>query len=627
MRRLFFSFSFSFFFALAGCSSTTDATQLIVVVDTNLMAPMELDEVTIVVTGPSAVSSSTSEALTGPGAPPFPLSLTVLPEGEALGPVTIAALGSLGGMEVVRSEVTTHLTAGESKTVRLLLLRGCIGRPCAADQTCAENGCTLIERAAEDLEPFTTEPEPFSSSDPCVETAWDQDDDGQGAVTCGGMDCNDLEGLSFAGGIEECDGIDNDCDGSTDEDCDCAPLGSTEGCTTMCGSMGSRTCGDAGVWGSCAATEICNGIDDDCDGDTDEGFDYAPVAPRMIGTAGNDPSEPYMAFAEDRFHVTYIAEAGSNDGIHYLSVNRTGDSGGAAPFFVERDARRPRIAWSGTDFGLVWWDPDVVSCGTGCSRTDRRVNFAVMDTMGVITGAIDRLESAASNPPTPRVVWNGTGFAASWYDSAVYLQTFDAAGARTGTPANVESSNDGPHDMIWTGSSYAFLISRNKHVYFNQGTPAAFLDPSPEIHNAANDVEVPVLVKTDSGFFVAWAGENGRVTSTAFLNETGELTSPVTTHLPAGADARDRIRPQIAAAPGQLFLVLEAEDAMGNKDLYFARFRGDGTELQALTRFTSAPSVDDEPTIAYGGGGLAVTYLGRETGEPELYFTSLACAP
>jgi len=75
---------------------------------------------------------------------------------------------------------------------------------------------------------------------------------------------------------ETCDGFDNDCDGTVDNDVSTAcPTGLPGIC-----ALGTMTCdvGGTGTWSSCiqdnqAVTETCDGQDNDCDGDVDEGFD------------------------------------------------------------------------------------------------------------------------------------------------------------------------------------------------------------------------------------------------------------------------------------------------------------------------------------------------------------------
>ncbi|MCC6526795.1 MAG: hypothetical protein IT373_29370 [Polyangiaceae bacterium] len=78
-------------------------------------------------------------------------------------------------------------------------------------------------------------------------------------------------------GVESCNLLDDDCDGQADEGCNCVN-GQIQPCGTDVGACvaGTQTC-SGGAWGSCAGavgptTETCNNIDDDCDGSTDEGL-------------------------------------------------------------------------------------------------------------------------------------------------------------------------------------------------------------------------------------------------------------------------------------------------------------------------------------------------------------------
>ncbi len=122
----------------------------------------------------------------------------------------------------------------------------------------------------------------YGDADEVVQ-ACDQPDGTSGDDT----DCDDTDAAVNPGADEVCNGIDDDCDGEIDEadatggdtfyaDDDGDGYGDADDTTTACsqpeGYVDDDTDCDDTNWAiNPGATEFCNGIDDDCDGDVDEG--------------------------------------------------------------------------------------------------------------------------------------------------------------------------------------------------------------------------------------------------------------------------------------------------------------------------------------------------------------------
>ncbi len=94
----------------------------------------------------------------------------------------------------------------------------------------------------------------------------DNDGDGFASINSEGSDCDDGEPLTFPGNIELCDGIDNDCSGAVDEGFD-----QDQDAVTSCGPDGQPDtadddCDDADPSVHPEAPERCDLRDNDCDG-------------------------------------------------------------------------------------------------------------------------------------------------------------------------------------------------------------------------------------------------------------------------------------------------------------------------------------------------------------------------
>lgn len=130
--------------------------------------------------------------------------------------------------------------------------------------TAAQFACMSPGVAGLDAGPGDTGPQ-----DPCL--ASDLDGDGYGTdPLCPRTDCDEGNFGVHPGATEACNGLDEDCDGEIDEDLgeSFCGVGVCRGLVPNCVDGKASAC----IPNLTGNPETCNGLDDDCDGEVDEGL-------------------------------------------------------------------------------------------------------------------------------------------------------------------------------------------------------------------------------------------------------------------------------------------------------------------------------------------------------------------
>jgi large repetitive protein len=190
-------------------------------------------------------------------------------------------------------------------------------------------------------------------------------------------DCDDTDSAINTDATEDCDSVDNNCDGTIDEGC---------GSSTFCDSdadgydsaslCGGTDCDDSDAAINKAATEICDDIDNDCDGLVDDGLPTATYYADVDGDTYGDATDSevdcamptgYVADDTDCDDTDIAVNTAATEACDSIDNNCDGtiDEGCGSATFCDADADG--------------FDSASLCGGTDCDDSDSAVNPSVVE--------------------------------------------------------------------------------------------------------------------------------------------------------------------------------------------------------------------------------------------------------
>jgi len=398
------------------------------------------------------------------------------------------------------------------------------------------------------------------------------------------------------------------------------------------GSCGDD-CDDTNPNAHPGGTEICDGVDNDCNGIVDDNMTYVPSGQGDVRVSGPSKlSEPGgIAYNGKLYGVNYDTKVSDYYRNYFKGLSATGTTVvSETPIAKQLDNNvfAGSIAWTGAMFGTAWSDP---------RNTDYDIYFNRLDADGKKLGPDLRLTEATGYSLGPDVIWNGSEFLVTWYlqltagGPTIYGQRIGVDGAKLGgvvqltQPVWFAESPRLAEGISKLGLAFNMGDANSQQVGFRLLGPD-FSSPGSLIQLSKDTGTGPAVVWNGDRYVVVYYKKKNGVPEDsiwgAAVDEKGKVVTPET-RLTAGAKHAETVD---VLALGNRLLLVWADDHDGNYELYSKMLSADLKELAPRRRITKNSSDTLYPIAAFGpNGDVGVLFWDDRPGSWQTYFTRLVC--
>jgi hypothetical protein len=384
-------------------------------------------------------------------------------------------------------------------------------------------------------------------------------------------------------------------------------------------SLTADDCDDNNKGVYTGASEVCDGVDNDCNGkdELEEGTAINGSAADFVKTG--DPITPAIAWSptSKQYGVVWAA-----NGIYFARMSANGTMVGSPVQVGTGFPETPRIAWNGTHFGVSW-------------LTAGKVMFRRVTTAATFPDAAKTISDGASKATDADLAATPTGWMAIWSDirsntfGTLYAHIIDATGNPVGVDTQV-ATNAGTNRAPAIASAGTGLIAAqergttslsNSVKIFNMsptsvvsGEKVVSADPLPLGTTAAR----PAIASTSAGLAMAWSESTAGADKVRYYEQrtNGQAACSALT-LPGGFPA---VVGGVAAR-GDARVVVFGQDSNLSAKVQLVRVKADCKS--PLTQKIADADLPDwisfgVPDLAWSDQSAVVVWIDQSTGNSVL---------
>jgi hypothetical protein len=515
-------------------------------------------------------------------------ALAVVGAGFMCAPLLTSSCGSKSGLRATR-DGGTSIDAGPDVEPQECVTNA----DCVPDDLCSRSEC---------VEGFCTPPTPIvcDDQDECTEDTCKPEDG-----TC------DFRELA----------LDQDGDGFKGPRPGFAP-----GAPGSCGD----DCDDTSAKAYPGGTEVCDGVDNNCNGVIDEGATYVPVGQGDILVSGKNLSgRGGLAWNGEIYTATYAEQLDAwRNFVKGLNPDGSTSYASKAITNLPSDTFTGPIVWTGKIFGTAWEDR---------RDNDYEIYFNRLDKNGDKLGPDVRVTNAPDFSLHPSMVWNGAEFMLVWDDRRngnndyrIYGQRISVDGKLLGENIELTGPNERAESPRIAEGQKTLAISFNSVDGF--GKKVGMRTMAPDFSNLGKVVYVSDDQAVDSSlvfngdrYVVAYSkrpGPPGDAIWGATVSEDGQILVQEKQLTTGAAFART----QSLLALGDRVLLIWADDHDGNYELYSEMLDNNLDVISPRQRITFDSHDTVVPLAVFGPeGDVGVLFEDDRLNSWQVYFTRLTC--